>query len=144
MVQLQFIDNKPVFPKIDYTCDDPFLSKIQKAGKKWIILTDENNNPKLALDADGFLRSALFQEEKFNPLDFCHRPIIVSDPKSLLGDAIVRLRVRPEKSDDDVIDKDIILFWGDEKKIITGSDVLGRLLKGIVQHEEDTYLKIYE
>jgi len=40
------------------------------------------------------------------------------------------------RSDDDVIDQDIILFWGDKKLVVTGSDILGRLLRGIVKLEK--------
>jgi hypothetical protein len=29
------------------------------------------------------------------------------------------------------IDNDLILVWGQQKRIITGSDILGRLLRGI-------------
>jgi hypothetical protein len=40
--------------------------------------------------------------------------------------------VYSEKHDDDVIDRDIILVWFESnKKIITGADILGRLLRGI-------------
>ncbi len=48
---------------------------------------------------------------------------------------MARLRVSPERSGDDVIDEDIILYWGDEKRVITGSDILGRLLRGIARQE---------
>ena len=55
----------------------------------------------------------------------------------------MRLKVHPDRFGDDVIDKDIILFWGDEKRrVITGSDVLGRLLRGIAQQEKTVYRKI--
>jgi metal transporter CNNM len=37
--------------------------------------------------------------------------------------------------EDDVIDNDLILVWGEEKRIITGSDILGRLLRGISINE---------
>jgi hypothetical protein len=135
IIALQFIGNKPVFPEIEYSCEDLFLKKIQKAGKKWIILTDNDGEAQLTLNADAFLRSALFEKTAFSPLFFCHRPIIIRDPNILLGEAILKLKVHPERKGDDVIDKDIILFWGDQKRIITGSDVLGRLLRGIVQQE---------
>jgi metal transporter CNNM len=52
-----------------------------------------------------------------------------------LGDVIGRLRVVPEHPDDDVIDNDLILVWGSQRRIITGSDLLGRLLRGIVSLE---------
>jgi metal transporter CNNM len=49
------------------------------------------------------------------------------------GLELARLVVRPEAPHDDVIDEDVILVWTPaEKRIITGSDVLGRLLRGIV------------
>ena len=33
-----------------------------------------------------------------------------------------------------IIDQDVILLWGENKRVITGADVLGRLLRGIVQN----------
>jgi len=72
---------------------------------------------------------------RFNPYWHCHRPIIVRDGQTPLGQVIPRLKVNPKHSEDDVIDEDIILLWGDQGKVITGSDILGRLLRGIVQNE---------
>jgi hypothetical protein len=45
------------------------------------------------------------------------------------------MKVRPEHAEDDVIDNDLILVWGEQKRIITGSDILGRLLRGISINE---------
>jgi hypothetical protein len=52
-----------------------------------------------------------------------------------LGAVIGRLKVKPEHAEDDVIDDDLILVWGEDKRIITGADLLGRLLRGIVIRE---------
>jgi hypothetical protein len=41
------------------------------------------------------------------------------------------LRGIPERPGDDVIDNDLILVWGAQKRIITGADLLGRLLRDI-------------
>lgn len=143
IVQLDFTDNKPVFPITTRSCDDPFLRRTQESGKKWLILTDAKGEAQFALNADAFLRSVLFGEADLNPLVFCHRPIIIRDSMTLLGDAITRLKVHPERLGDDVIDEDIILFWGErERRIITGSDVLGRLLRGIAQQEKTVYRRI--
>lgn len=141
IIEIPFIKNKPVFPDIKHSCDDHFVRKIQESGKKWVILIDTTLEPRLAVDADGFLRSVLFQETTFNPLKFCHRPIIIKDSKTFLGVAMSRLKVYHEHASDDVIDEDIILFWGDEKRVITGSDVLGRLLRGIARREYIRYRK---
>lgn len=58
-----------------------------------------------------------------------------SAPAHRLGDVISRTKVRPEHPEDDVIDHDLILVWGKEKRIITGADLLGRLLRGIAGRE---------
>ena len=83
-----------------------------------------------------------FKIPGFDPLDYCHRPIIITNPQSLLGGAVVRLKVHPERSGDDVVDEDIILFWGEQKRIITGSDVLGRLLSGITQNQNTLFRRV--
>jgi hypothetical protein len=46
------------------------------------------------------------------------------------------MRVTPERPDDDVIDHDMILVWSSQRRIITGSDLLGRLLRDISCVEE--------
>ena len=85
----------------------------------------------MVLDADGFLRHAIFHE-RVNPYTYCHRPVIIRDPQTPLGDVINRLKVEPQTPGDDVIDQDIILTWGEERRVITGADILGRLMRGII------------
>lgn len=128
--------NLPVFPKFERSSSDPFLKRVQASQKKWVILTDSTNNPLLVLDADAFLRAAFFDAD-MNPYSFTHRPILVENEKKLLGHVFRRLRVHPQSKGDDVIDHDIILVWAaNQKRIITGADILGRLLRGISTHSE--------
>ena len=134
ILSLKFDGNRPVFPPIEHSVNDVFLKKIQESRKKWTIIVDETGEPRMVLNSDKFIRNALFGEKRFNPYWHCHRPIIVTDLQQTLGQVIPHLKVNPQHSDDDVIDEDIILFWGDKKKVITGSDILGRLLRGIVQN----------
>jgi metal transporter CNNM len=91
--------------------------------------------PVFVLDAHHFLRDALFDELDINPNTYWHRPIIVRDAKARLGDVIGLMKVTPERTGDDVIDHDLILVWHQQKRIITGSDLLGRLLRGIATVE---------
>lgn len=123
----------PVLPEFDTLNTDEFLIAVNQSGHKWVILTDHAGAPHLVLDADGFLRAALFSSsENIKPYDFCHRPIIVRDPKTPLGDVVSELRVGKAAHCDSVIDHDIILIWSEnDQRIITGADILGRLLKGI-------------
>ena len=58
--------------------------------------------------------------------------------KTRLGEVIGRMRVVPERPGDDVIDHDLILVWSEQKRIITGSDLLGRLLRNIATVEQHT------
>ena len=136
ILALEFINSKPVFPEINPNPGDDFLVKISSSKKKWIIIKDLQGEPRMVLNADEFIRNALFESNSFNPYWYCHRPIIVKDDQATLGQVIPRLKVvNPEHSEDDVIDEDIILHWGAEKKVITGSDILGRLLRGIDQNK---------
>lgn len=131
IISLPVKDGRPVFPEFDRDARDPFLSAINRSGKKWVIIVDENNEPGLVMNANAFLREALFGKGPINPFQHCHRPIIVKDPDTLLGKVLPGLRVDPDTEIDDVVDHDLILLWSAEKRIITGADILGRLLRGI-------------
>lgn len=133
VIELPFDGNRPRFPSVDPSKDDPFLRRIHRSGKSWVIIIDLQGEPRLALRADDFLREALFAHERFNPHRHCHRPIIVRDPKGKLGASISRFRVRPGDTDDDIVDDDVILLWNTQRRVITGTDILGRLLRGIAR-----------
>ena len=49
----------------------------------------------------------------------------------LLGEVLRRFHVQPAHPADDVVDQDLVLVWTDQRRIITGADILGRLLRGI-------------
>ena len=132
VIRLPIENNLPVFPNFDRSTSDPFLQGIEVSGKKWVIITDTEGEPHLALDSDGFLRDVLFENAKIMPFWYCHRPIVVKDTRLRLGNVIWRLKSHFQRTGSDVIDRDIILVWGkEEKRVITGADILGRLLKGI-------------
>jgi hypothetical protein len=132
VITLPMENHLPVFPNFEHTTTDPFLQSIEVSGKKWIIITDGGGEPHLALDSDGFLRDVLFEKAKIMPYRYCHRPIVVKDTRLPLGNVLSRLKSQSQRTGQDVIDRDIILVWGkEEKRVITGADILGRLLKGI-------------
>lgn len=137
IVRLPFEGSRPVFPAIDVDTRDPFLQSIHVSGKKWIVLVDDADEPRLVMDSDEFIRDALFNTGRFNPYRHCHRPIIVRSDTLAMGDIITRLNVKPDHCQDDVVDHDVILVWDEHKRVITGADVLGRLLRGIVRNPLD-------
>jgi hypothetical protein len=127
-------DARPVLPDFEASARDPFLRRLNASGKKWVVITDPSGVPQLVLDAHRFLREVLFEGRQPGLSAHWHRPIVVTDPRIHLGEVIERLQVRPEHPDDDVVDHDLILVWhAQERRIITGADLLGRLLRGIVK-----------
>jgi metal transporter CNNM len=126
----------PVFPEESQQEFDPFLKKINRSGEKWVVFVDQDGNPSLVMDADGFLRAASFKQKEYAITDFCHTPLIVRDTSKTLGEVLQLLEIQPVSKHDDVIDRDIILLWSQKKQIITGADILGRLLRGIVPHKK--------
>ena len=95
---------------------------------------DEQGSPQLILDADAALRAALFDHEQpYDIYQYCRRPLIIRDENKTIGEVITHLKSLPSTSneEDAPIDYDAVLIWGNEPRIITGADVLGKLLKGI-------------
>jgi len=131
VIALPVDQGRPLLPKFSSSPDDPFLRRLDASGRKWVIFTDASGEPRLVLDAHHFLRDVLFEQTSLGPEAYWHRPIIVTDMHARLGDVIGRMKVRPEHPEDDVIDNDMILVWGKQRRIITGADLLGRLLRGI-------------
>ncbi len=118
-------------PDVALGIDDPFVERVNDSGRKWVILTDPDGEPRVALDADGFVRDVVVRGPHAVVAHHCHRPIIVLDPSMPLGHVIGRLQTGGQRREDDVIDNDVVLLWGEKPRIITGADILGRLLRGI-------------
>ena len=125
----------PVIPDIERSESDPFLRLVNSSGHNWVILADEAGEPLLLLDADGALRAALFDKDKpFDIYRFCHRPLVIRDDAYTVGEIILDLKrdAEHDHQHDDALEIDAVLIWTSEPRIITGADILGRLLKGIV------------
>ena len=138
IISLPLANSRCVLPQFHPSPDDPFLKQIDASGMKWVIVTDPRGEPVFVLDSHHFLRDALFDQLENDATTYWHRPIIVRDMQTKLGEVIGRMRVAPERPGDDVIDNDLILVWGAQKRIITGADLLGRLLRDIVMVDRRT------
>lgn len=135
IIALPFEEGHPIFPVDAREKQSGFFNAIQRSGKKWAIITDQAGEPRLAVDTDGYLRSALLQPDSFAPESHCHRPIVIRDASARLGDVLEKFEVLPDYKGDNVIDRDVVLLWTDERRVITGADILGRLLEGISRVE---------
>ena len=119
------------FPEFSKEINDPFLKLIQSSRERWVIYVDFMNEPILVMDADKFLRHALLSREHTIPQQFCHKPLVIHDVETTIGKAMSMLKFDRSIQDDTIIKNDVILIWAQEKRIITGSDFLGSLLRGI-------------
>ena len=121
----------PLIPEVE-SPDDPFVAAVNASGRKWVILADPMGEPHLILDADAYLRAVLANVATVDPYAHCHRPIIITNPNSPLGTVIAAIKRGDDAESDAAIESDIVLLWtGEARKIITGADLLGRLLRGI-------------
>ena len=121
----------PILPNVT-SQDDPFVRDVNASGRKWAIITDPSGKPQLLLDADSYLRAVMADVSAVDPYEHCHRPIVVKDPMKPLGHIILALKEGLQAQSDQAIEKDIVLLWTSERRqVITGADLLGRLLRGI-------------
>jgi hypothetical protein len=131
IVEVNVVDGRPVFPAFAANGEDPFLRRVQASNEKWVVVVDPSGTPVSVLDADRFLRSVMFDGSDADPARFCHRPIIVRNPNSPLGSALLRFRPQATSSPRDESDSDVILLWAERKQVITSDDILERLMRGV-------------
>lgn len=132
IIEIEFKGRAPVFPEIKRDINDPFLKKVNKSGKSWIVLIDGEQEPRLVFKSDEFTRDALFGKGDFKPTHHCHRPIVITDSSKKLGNILRMFKAKPGKAEDDILEDDVILLWNGYRRLVTGPDILGRLLRGIV------------
>lgn len=113
---------------------DALRQELRQTNWKWFILVEPNEDetPRLVLNADEFLR-----QPSLEPRVFCHHPIVVEDPHTTLDRVLTELVVECDRPYDRLIDREVILYWGaNSRRIITGPDLLGRLLNGIARRAQ--------
>ncbi|MGB5486652.1 MAG: DUF21 domain-containing protein [Lysobacterales bacterium] len=132
MITLECKIDLPLIPSKDEPGFEQFVKDVNISGRKWVILVDLDGMPRLILDADAYLRAVLADDEPIDAYHYCHRPIIVENPEKPLGYVMADLRRGMAKSSDEVIAKDVVLLWTEQgRRVVTGADLLGRLLQGI-------------
>ena len=83
--------------------------------------------------SDDFLRDFYEAKKGVSLLEHCQKPIVITDSEMTLDRVLPQLDVESEHHGDRILDREVVLYWGDRtKRIITGVDLLGRLLHGIV------------
>lgn len=130
IIALDFAGDRPVFPEFDASPDDPFLRRLHAPERHWVVITDRQGEPRLVLDADGFLRAALLGGGGVSPEQYLYRPEIVRGPGTVLGAALARIEAAPVVDTGRHRREAVILVWGKSPRLIAGGDILRRLLRG--------------
>jgi hypothetical protein len=144
VVELPFAEGLPVFPADPVEFARRHIDPTEHA---WLVIVNEQTgHPHWFLDADGFLRDLARQQRADHLLDFragdhLFRGHIYHEANVPLGRTMSDLLVHQEHADDHVIDIDVVLIWSDEGRwIVTGADMLGRLLRGISRRRHRRHL----
>lgn len=139
VIKLPFAGDTPLFPVVTASPNDPFLKQLHYADKKWAVLVDSDGEPRLLMNTRAYISDLLMAGDHSPPaVQYCHAPIIVRDGNQKLGTHLPRLRVCSGEIGTEIIEKDVILLWGDHPRIIAGSDILGRLFRGIARPATST------
>jgi len=129
----------PVLPSLDTQEGKAFLNSLKKHVGLWAVIVGERGVPQLVLETSDYL-GALYAkgEEEVDVYDFCHRPVVVTTDDIQLDAVLGEFVVEASDKNDHLVDRDVVLYWTDEqKRIITGADIFGRLLSGIARREDE-------
>jgi metal transporter CNNM len=128
IINLPEVDGRLEIPGYGGPNWDSFVQRVQRSGKRWIILTGADERPHLLLNANHFLRM-LFSapDDATDPHDYCVKPVVTTNPQDTLERVLMSANLAQSKSPD----KGVILYWGSEMRIISHSDVLRRLFEGV-------------
>jgi hypothetical protein len=125
---LPVADGRLAIPTFGSPTWKDFLERVQSSGKKWVVLTDTDGRPRLALNANRFSRLLLTEaNDKIDPSECCAEPIITTNADDTLEGVLLNAKRADTKSPD----QGIILLWADKKRVIAHYDVLKGLFEGV-------------
>ena len=131
----------PIIPKPNEEGGPEFIERLKTKPHFWHTITNEDGDPCIVIESERYLCNILAQGNDADIYEHSHRPIIIRDPEATLDTVLGELVVEAEHGNDRIIDRDVILYWnGDSRRIITGGDILGRLLQGIARRERSDSL----
>lgn len=111
-----------------------FLESLKINPAKWRVIIDDVGVPLIVLDSPEFLARYLAYDGEVDIYRFCHRPILIDDSEVTLDSVLGKFVVEADDRNDHVVDQDVVLYWTEnQKRIITGADIFGHLLRGIAK-----------
>lgn len=132
IVALPFNEGRPQFPPYEADRTSPFLQTIHASRRKWIVITDGRDHPRLVLNANTFLRAVLMEGRGVDPALYCHEPLVVTDAATKLEAVLGEIELQARRPDGQALHPTLILLWTPmDKRVLTGVDLLENLLRGI-------------
>lgn len=122
-----------LFPKNAGEKSGSLLKQLQSSGKKWAVLTNENDEPMMVVDTVAYLRSVLLEEVNFNPPQHCHRPIVIRDMSKNLDISFENSKCMFLTKATMLLTEMSFSSGAMTKELSPGADILGRLLSGITK-----------
>lgn len=113
------------------TPTDAFISKLLVCNKEWMILTDTEGRPQLALDVACFVKAVFAKQEALNVRDYCVKPMIVTNSKIKVSTVLKHFVMRTKECNKVSCSSgtSVVLFWqGKTKKILKSDDLMALLL----------------
>ncbi len=127
----------PVLPQPDTEEGKALVESLKKHHGHWAVVVAERGMPQLVIDTTAYLSDIYALGEGVDIYSCCHRPVVVEDDQTTLDAVLGEFVVEASHQDDHLVDRDVVLYWTeDEKRIVTGADIFGRLLKGIARRED--------
>jgi len=128
----------PVLPRLDTPEGVTFVDALKQHTGLWAVIVGEKGMPQLVLETSDYLGALYALGDDVDVYDFCHRPVVVTNDDIQLDAVLGEFVVEASDKDDHLVDRDVVLYWTDEqKRIITGADIFGRLLRGIARREDE-------
>jgi len=131
IIELPFEGMYPVFPSVQSSAGDAFLQRIHRSGKNWIVLVDLKGEPRMGLRVPEFTCEVLMHPDEFDPQRFTHPLLVERNGDRRLGELLPHFKVRPSWMGDTLVGNDVIVLWNEAPRLISGTDILGRLLRGV-------------
>jgi len=124
VIQINTENVEVQFPELNTNEFESLVKKINNSTRKWIIITNYNNQPLYVLNSLALAKDLAKNKEAIYLLDYCHKPLVYESGVHTFIDVMETIHKKVSK---------VALVWQEnDRRIITNRDVLRLILKGII------------
>lgn len=124
VIQINTENVEVQFPELNTIEFESIVKKINNSSKKWIIITNKNDQPLYVLNSLALAKDLAKNKEISSLLDYCHKPVVYESGSHTFHYVMETLHKKLSK---------VVLVWQEnDRRIITNRDALRLILKGII------------